>query len=126
MTFVLQYAINRTMFFTYEWFWFEILESYAETWLQLLTDIQLVEVICIPSAKVCGYKAMHSEENKQRMYKSWHKSETSNCSTIMWARVGTCTSVSNDKSSAMSLKSKRFPSNAANQCCTKYWPNIVK
>jgi len=25
------YAINRTMFFTYAWFWFEILESYAKT-----------------------------------------------------------------------------------------------
>jgi len=27
------YAINRTVLFTYEWFWFEILESYAKTWL---------------------------------------------------------------------------------------------
>jgi len=25
------YAINRSMFFTYKWFWFEILEYYAKT-----------------------------------------------------------------------------------------------
>jgi len=25
------YAINRTMFFALEWFWFEILESFAKT-----------------------------------------------------------------------------------------------
>jgi len=57
------------MFFTYEWFWFEILESYAETWLQLLTDIQLVGVICIHSAKVCGDKAMQSEQKNRECTK---------------------------------------------------------
>ena len=47
----LVYAINRTMFFTYEWLWFELLESYAKTRLWRLTDTQLVRVICIHSAK---------------------------------------------------------------------------
>jgi len=34
VTFLLEYpvyAINRTMFFTYEWFCLEVLESYAKT-----------------------------------------------------------------------------------------------
>jgi len=55
------YAINLSVFFMYQWFWLEILESYAKTWLYLSTDIQLVGVICIQSTKVCGCKAMQSE-----------------------------------------------------------------
>ena len=45
------YEINRTMFFTYEWLWFEILESYAKTRLWRVTDIHLAGVICIHFAK---------------------------------------------------------------------------
>ena len=48
------YAINRTMFFTYEWFWFQIQESHEKTRLWRLTDKELVTVICIHSAKYCA------------------------------------------------------------------------
>jgi len=50
----------------------------------------------------------------------------------MWARVGTCISVSTGKSCAMSLKRKHFPFYAANQSCTNgqklssnQWPIIL-
>jgi len=49
------------------------------------------------------------------------KSKISNCNTLsMLARVGTCIYVSTGTSCAMSLKRKRFPSDAAKKRCTKY------
>jgi len=44
----------------------------------------------------------------------------------MRARLEACISVSTCKSCAMSLKRKRFPTNAAKWCCTKYWPKLSK
>jgi len=41
-----RYAINRTIFFTCEWIWFGILESYAIKRFMRLTGMQLAEVVC--------------------------------------------------------------------------------
>jgi len=66
------YTINRTMFYTYEWFWLEILESCAKTRLYRLTGMQLVGVICIHStqqsafAKLCRLNKTNKEFAKVR------------------------------------------------------------
>ena len=41
-----RYAINRTIFFTCEWIWFGILQSYAIKRFMRLTGMQLAEVVC--------------------------------------------------------------------------------
>jgi len=41
------YAINWTILFTCEWFWFGIREFYLIKWLMCFTDMQLTGFICI-------------------------------------------------------------------------------
>jgi len=40
------YAINWTIFFTCEWLWFGILESYAIKWFMRLIGMQRAEAVC--------------------------------------------------------------------------------
>ena len=121
------YAINRTMFFTYEWFRFwdsgilcenavVALNLYTISWSNLHS---LCEV-------VCSCKAMQSEQNKQRICKSSHKFETSNCNTLsMRARVGTSYLWVPVNLAQCRSKESVFHLMLQNSC-TKYWPKIVK
>ena len=128
ITYLLQYpvyAINRTMFFTYEWFRFwdsgilcenavVALNLYTISWSNLHS---LCEV-------VCSCKAMQSEQNKQRICKSSHKFETSNCNTLsMRARVGTSYLWVPVNLAQCRSKESVFHLMLQNSC-TKYWPKL--
>jgi len=85
----LVYAINRTMFFTYEWFWSEILEALCENVVIAFNRYTVSQSNLYSFCEiVCGCKAKQSEYNKQRICKSMRKSKTSNCNTLGMGKSG--------------------------------------